>query len=393
MNLDERMTSERILEGLDVLFVVPHSPQSVGYESGEEFLSIATYHKQYCRTIQSLGATVELVYLDDEPPVGDEQDYNIETMPLSIGSTFGREFSSRLCYRLWNTSLDVVHIHGYNQPNVLPLFWSLWNSSARVVVQNHGGPLDFDDRTHRLWYALVRFHLLRSVETVLSVNIKELENLKRTGIPEQRLEHVPNAVDTDKFIPYPTAKARSELGLSSDQRYLLFVGKLTENKGVSFLIESLTDLPEDVHLLLVYSSEMSEVRRTVDSTIEENGLEDRVKFVGQVTHDRLPIYYNAADVAVFPSINEGFGVVTIEAMACGTPVVGTTEHLGGGHLIDGKNALLAEAGSSGSLSEKITQLLEDESISTKISYQGRKTAREEYSWDRVGQILSSVYKL
>jgi glycosyltransferase involved in cell wall biosynthesis len=387
------MTSERTLDDVDVLFVVPHSPQSVGYESGEEFLSIATYHKQYCRTIQSLGATVELVYLDDEPPVGDEQDYNIKTMPVSIGSTFGREFSSHLCYRLWSTSPDIVHIHGYNQPNVLPLFWSLWGSSAKVVVQNHGGPLDFGDRAHRLWYALVRFHILRSVETVLSVNTEELENLKRAGISEQHLKHVPNAVDTDQFRPYPTDKARNELGLSKDRRYLLFVGKITENKGVSFLIEALIDLPEDVHLLLVYSSEVINVRTSINNIIEENGLEDRVRFVGQVTHDRLPIYYNAADVAVFPSINEGFGVVTIEAMACGTPVVGTTEHLGGGHLIDGKNALLAEAGSSADLSEKIAQLLEDESISTKISHQGRKTAREEYSWDRVGQILADVYQI
>ncbi|MGB9965902.1 glycosyltransferase family 4 protein [Halobacterium hubeiense] len=385
------MTLENPLEGLSVLFVIPHTPESVGFESGNEFLSLAAYHDNYCTVVSELGADVELVHLDDDEPPEWDAEYQIRTEDVTVGSSYGVEFSVPLYYSLARTDADIVHVHGYNQLNVLPILGALAATDAKIVVQNHGSALDYGSTKYRAWYTLLRFVFPLTTDEIVSVNQDELRNLERIGISSEKLVYLPNAVDTNLFHPMDEDQCRDDLGMDDDVYQLLFVGKITENKGVTYLAEAMCELPPDVHLTLVYSGVDKEELARVEDTLAEGDAHDKVTFVGAVEQARLPVYYNAADVSVFPSVNEGFGVVTLESMACGTPVVVTTEHTSGGHLEDGENALVAEKRSAPSLAKSIQRLLESPKLRERLGQRGKETVQERYTWDQIGSKLATVY--
>lgn len=137
------------------------------------------------------------------------------------------------------------------------------------------------------------------------------------------IEVIPGGVDLERFHPMDQAEARRELGLD-DSRLILFVGRLDPFKGIELLLEATAQIKkkEGLRLLIVGGDAESqgEVHRW-GGRAWELGIDSIVTFVGAVPQDRLPFYYNAADVCVVPSYHESYGLVAVEAMACGTPVI------------------------------------------------------------------------
>jgi D-inositol-3-phosphate glycosyltransferase len=149
------------------------------------------------------------------------------------------------------------------------------------------------------------------------------ELIDHYGAVPDRIGVVPCGVNLDLFRPVPRAAARQELGLPGD-KVLLFVGRIDPLKGIDRLLKAVPLLPDRQGLRLVviggdeYSrSEVDKLRRLA----AELGIEGSVTFPGLVRQDRLPYYYSAADVCVVPSYHESFGLVALESLACGTPVV------------------------------------------------------------------------
>lgn len=380
------------LRDRSVAFVVPHSPSAVGYDDVGEFLRYAEYHRRFCHCAFDRGASVEFVLLSQDASGGTpDSDFPIRLLPVTAGTAFGREMSTELVRYLWTTDADVIHLHGYNQPNVLHLVPPLARFDGRTVAHNHGAALDTTPLKHRLWYRLFVRTVAPALDCVLSVNRKELEHLVEFGLPTEKAGHLPNAVDADLFSPGDRDASRVRLGLDDDRRYLLFVGRITEHKGVPYLVEALADLPSDVTLLLVYAGVDGETMTEVEGTVREEGLEDRVRFVGAVDRPDLPDYYNAADVCVFPSVTEGFGIVSLEAMACRRPVVGTTEHAAAGHLVHGETGMVAEPRSVESLVENVEALLSDAALAARIAETGRERVLDRYTWDAVCATLASIH--
>jgi D-inositol-3-phosphate glycosyltransferase len=165
-----------------------------------------------------------------------------------------------------------------------------------------------------------------------------------------RIEVVPPGVDHRVFVPGEREAARLALGLDPQRRVLLYVGRIQRLKGTDLAVRTLAELDRDVSLLVVGGpsgndgeAEMVELR----TLVADFGLEDRVRFVPPQPHDRLVTYYQAADVCLVPSRAESFGLVALEAAACGTPVVaadvgGLRSVVDDGHtgfLVDGRAAV------------------------------------------------------
>jgi D-inositol-3-phosphate glycosyltransferase len=152
------------------------------------------------------------------------------------------------------------------------------------------------------------------------------------GAARGAISIIPCGVDTRLFRPRPRAAARRQLGLG-DERVLLFVGRIQQLKGIDLLLRAAAELARDQRPLRVLiaggiprfadgrtSPERAEMERLL-ALRDALGLGERVQFVGAVDQPRLPTYYAAADVTVVPSWYESFGLVALESMACGTPVV------------------------------------------------------------------------
>jgi D-inositol-3-phosphate glycosyltransferase len=171
----------------------------------------------------------------------------------------------------------------------------------------------------------VEAEVVRCADLVVAATADEHDQLVRHyGADPERIVIVPQGVDATLFSPGDRAAARHELRLD-DGPVLLFVGRIQPLKGADLAVETLARLATPRATLLVVGgpsgpegeSELARIRHLV----EELGLEARVRFVPPQPHARLATYYRAADVCIVPSRSESFGLVALEAAACGTPVV------------------------------------------------------------------------
>lgn len=150
-------------------------------------------------------------------------------------------------------------------------------------------------------------------------------------INKNKIKLLYNTIDCDKFKPLYSKNIikakRKEYGLNEDDFVIIFVGRLTEEKGALELLKAMQKLPKNVKTLIVGSYHYnSDVKTKYQEKLrnEASKLGDRIVFTGYIQHDLLPLYYNIADIAVLPSIwDEPAGLTNLEAMACGTPIITT----------------------------------------------------------------------
>ena len=199
-------------------------------------------------------------------------------------------------------------------------------------------------------------HLAKTCHRILVATEREREQLVlHYNAHPETVGVVPCGVNLDVFCPVDKTRARQQLGFNRDESIVLFVGRFSPLKGIDRLLESLSHLKHRKRLRLVIvggDGKKAPESRNLQGLSQEWGVQDRVTFAGRIEHQSLPLYYSAADVLVVPSLYESFGLVALESLASGTPVVatrvGAMEHLikegETGHVVsNGSPRLLANA--------------------------------------------------
>ncbi|MGB2695743.1 MAG: glycosyltransferase [Dehalococcoidia bacterium] len=214
------------------------------------------------------------------------------------------------------------------------------------------------------------------------------------GADANRVSVVPCGVNLDVFHPVERDDARRQLGLRDDDRILLFVGRIEPLKGVDILLGAAARLEEmpDCFVLVVggdnsaLGGEMAHLR----SLASELGIAERVNFLGAVDHERLPLFYSAADVCVVPSFYESFGLVALEAMACGTPVVAS--RVGGlaGTVLDGETGYLIPWRCPEPFAERLELLLGNDELRRAFGQTAREYV-ERFRWGNVAEAVLGIY--
>lgn len=212
------------------------------------------------------------------------------------------------------------------------------------------------------------------------------------GALEQRMHTIPCGIDLDLFVPGDRDASRRDLGLDPDKPLLLWVGRLEKLKGVDILVDAVAELDEcDANLLIVGGDDRTAgLRGELEEQAAAAGLSERIHFTGAVPHDDLPLYYSAADVVVVPSYYESFGLVAVEAMACGTPVVAS--RVGGltSTVIDGVNGYLIPWRCPGPFAEKLEVLIHNPELRANFSKAARTTV-ERFRWSQVAADIAGLY--
>ena len=241
-----------------------------------------------------------------------------------------------------------------------------------------------------------------AVTAASEIEVGELVDLY--GADRSKLQIIPCGVDPNVFRPMRQADAREALGRDQCERIILFVGRIEQIKGIDVLLRSLgllffrhPELRNDVCLLVVGGaldpgddSPETEKIEALRSLVHQHRMEANVSFVGSMDQQRLALFYAAADVCAVPSLTESFGLVALEAMACGTPVVGT--RVGGLQTLieHGQSGLLVPAGDYQALAESIAQVLTDPRLRMHLAHGARDRA-EHFSWRSVGDKVEALY--
>jgi D-inositol-3-phosphate glycosyltransferase len=212
------------------------------------------------------------------------------------------------------------------------------------------------------------------------------------GARPGQVHTIPLGIDLDLFYPRGREASRAELGLEKARPVILWVGRLEKLKGVDILVGAAAQLAEREFTLLVVGGDdrSRDLLEELNAQAIAEGIGENVRFEGAVPHDRLPLYYSAADVVVVPSYYESFGLVAIEAMACGTPVVAS--RVGGlvSTVNDGVNGYLIPWRCPEPFAEKLEVLLNNPELRANFSVAARRSV-ERYRWSRIGADMAAFY--
>ncbi len=218
----------------------------------------------------------------------------------------------------------------------------------------------------------------------------------------RKIHVVPPGVDLNHFRPLDRATAKNAIGISPEHKMLLFVGRIEPLKGIDTLLEAIAlirqqrpQLCEGVCLSIIggdphdLADENTELARLRDLS-QALGLHDLVTFLGAKDQDRLRYYYNAAEALIMPSDYESFGMVALEAMACGTPVI-ASEVGGLVYLIrDGYNGFHVPVREPEALAGRIIDLLEQPGLQAVMSRAALESARH-YGWPAIAERLLAIF--
>jgi D-inositol-3-phosphate glycosyltransferase len=209
-----------------------------------------------------------------------------------------------------------------------------------------------------------------------------------------RIVVVPCGVDLERFHPTDKEQARRALELQDGDRIILFVGRIEPLKGIDILISAAAQLHEDENfrVLIVGGDGRAEAElATLRALAERLDIDHHISFVGAVSHEELPTYYNAADVCVVPSYYESFGLVAVEAMACGVPVVAS--RVGGltSTVSDGETGYLIPWRCPEPFAERLELLLDNDELRQSFGRAGRE-AVERYRWANVADAVGNLYE-
>jgi D-inositol-3-phosphate glycosyltransferase len=210
---------------------------------------------------------------------------------------------------------------------------------------------------------------------------------------------IPPGVDIRYFYPIPDDEAKEFIGISLCEKMLLFVGRIEPLKGIDILMKALAIMRQSglfVCLTVIggdpgasFETNDTEMGR-LQALSEQIGLKDLVAFLGQRAQDTLPYYYSAAEAVVVPSHYESFGMVALEAMACGTPVVAS--QVGGLAFLvqDGVTGYTVPVDDPQALADRLTNLINDPDLRRRMGENAANLAKE-YRWENIAAQVMRVY--
>jgi D-inositol-3-phosphate glycosyltransferase len=224
------------------------------------------------------------------------------------------------------------------------------------------------------------------------------------GADPDKIAVVPCGVDLDFFRPIPQAEARDVLGLPVTRCVILFVGRIEPLKGIDTLLRAIAllapDMPcwrDELSVIIIGGApgagaeQVSAELERLERLRAELGIEDLVTFLGAKDQDRLVYYYSAAEMVVMPSHYESFGMVALEAMACGTPVVASKVGGLAFSVQDGQTGYLVPDGDAEALAAKIRRLLKDDRLREELGRQAAEWAHR-YGWSAIANQAIDLYE-
>ena len=287
---------------------------------------------------------------------------------------------------------DVIHVHTYRSPMAIFVCYYARKYKIPYVLQAHGSvPRIIEKKGLKyLFDIFFGYKILKDASKMIAVSNVEVNQYIKMGVPKEKIIVISNGIDVDSFSDLPEKGTfRKQYGIS-EKYIVLFLGRLHEIKGIDFLIESYAELKkEQDDVVLVLAGSDDGYKDKAEILINELNLKNEVRFIGHIGGaDKLAAYVDA-DVLVYPSIFEIFGLVPFEAVMCGTPII-VTDDCGCGDLVrDANCGHLIKYGNVNDLKDKIKHSIENHDDGHRM---GEKFVNENLDWGNLIKEIESTYE-
>lgn len=341
----------------------------------------------------------------DEKSLSVERQGNTEI--IRIGKGGGRRYGIlfkkiRYIFSAWQ---EAERLHSQRRFDLIWVVMASYGGIAALLFKMHHPNVPMlltmqegDSESHLKYgkFGLVGFFgklMIRSADyiQVISGYLRNFALMQGANVP---IEIVPNGVDINlfstKYRPDEMKALREYLGIK-DEYVVITTSRLVEKNGVDILIGAVAKFKErrpNIKCLII--GEGPE-RNRLERMVKKFSLETNVIFLGHVIQNDLPLYFAISDLFVRPSRSEGLGSSFLEAMAAGTPIIGTP--VGGiiDFLRDGETGYLAESENSGSVSAKMHEILDDPKKTANIVRNAKSLISRNYSWETVGKMMRNIF--
>lgn len=240
---------------------------------------------------------------------------------------------------------------------------------------------------------------LETADCIVATSPQERDHMRSLVSPHGNIDIIPCGTDIRRFGSVSRAEARKQLGIAPETKVVLYVGRFDRRKGIETAVRavgrSTLRHQGDMKLIIGGGSRPGQSdgieRERIEGIVAELDLQDMTMFPGRLGNENLHLYYAAADVCVVPSHYEPFGLVAIEAMASGTPVIASD--VGGLQytVVPEVTGLLAPPKDDQAFAVAIDRILSDSNWRNQLGRAGRKRVEEKFSWDGVASQLSDLY--
>jgi len=335
-------------------------------------------------------SNIEVHYIPAlRPAVHNLEDKSLPNLLTSLS------FSIMLLFKLFvmRKKYDLVHFHGASIPLIinLPLLKLLGKKVIAKVLAAGLGTEAGSLSGRYLFGGSMLALIIRKVDSFIAISQEIADGLMKDGIPPERIRHITNFVDTDKFRPINNSERHMfKRTLSLDKNIVInFTGRIVKRKGLDILINAFaknTELTFSSRLLIVGTGPDEQ---RVKEMVSDFGIGDKVRFLGHSSE--VTRYYQASDIFVLPSYAEGMPNSLLEAMACGLPVIAS--RIGGvvDVVEDGRSGILFEPGDVTGLSSAMIKLLKDVELRQRLGAEARKRIVEGFSIDKIADEYINLY--
>lgn len=287
-----------------------------------------------------------------------------------------------------NEKLDLMHVH-YAIPHAVCaiLGRDMAGSNIGIVTTLHGTDITVlgsdSSLKEAIRYGIEKSDIVTAVSDSLRDQTYDLIN------PDKKIETVYNFVDEREYFPQDSKELKAELGIEPDQKVMIHVSNFRNVKRVQDVVETFSQARQQLDCKLLLGGDGPEMGRIIQQ-VQDLGLEDDVLFLGK--RDSLAEFYNISDIKILLSEKEAFGLVLLEAMACGVPVIGS--NIGGmPEIIEpGVNGYLVELGDTKQAAEYAIEMMSDEKKLEELRQGALKTVAERFHSSKILKHYEGLYE-
>ncbi|MBI2875296.1 MAG: glycosyltransferase family 4 protein [Candidatus Tectomicrobia bacterium] len=295
-----------------------------------------------------------------------------------------------LCQWIIRDQVDILHTHSY-KPNIYGRLAGILCKDLKIIGHYHNY---YDDKWEKDGSLVFDQLLERFSDRLIACSESVRRHVsERVGIPLEKIEMIANGVDLDRFgVQYDIERVKTELGIPLGSKVVGIIGRISEQKAQDDFIKAAKmihqSVPEAVFLIVGAADDdvlMDRLRRLA----VELGIEREVLFIDYVSD--IPKIYSVLDVLIVPSRWEGFGLILVEAMAAGKPIVATRVGPIPEVVVSGETALLVPPSSPHCIASEAVFLLQNPDRAREMGQKGRERSKR-FSWEKAGMQLDDLYQ-